>query len=359
LHVALQVCSGCKLVSYCSKLCQKEDWKKGHKESCCKPQAPENSLIEGAQKKADEQFKDTKKIENFDIKECANCGIQAKSLSMCSRCKITSYCCQACQLQHWGAVGGHKKFCAPLDQRLPGSAVRCDSNEGVKCAICQESLSTRSSSALPCSHMFHSDCVSELRQSDTSQTCPVCRSSIIEEKEAELLFQDALKCYHTLISQVGRDKATLDLFTIAQGQEMSEIYQAFLKAASLGHAEAKFYLGVIHKFGHGVKQSDTEAFYWCEKAAKQGDAVAQNKVGGMYLIGRGVKQSDTEAFRWYEKAAQQGYASAQYFLGVMYRDGLGIKRSVTESFCWFDKAAKQGNASAALEIISMRHEGRL
>ena len=171
--VALQVCSGCKLVSYCSKLCQKEDWRKCHKESCCKPQTPKNSLIEGA--KADELLKN-KKIESYDIKECANCGIQGKCLSMCSRCKLTSYCCQACQLQHWGAVGGHKKFCAPRDQRLPGAVVRSNTNEGVKCAICQEPLSVRSSSALPCSHMFHSDCVSDLRKSDISQSCPVCRS---------------------------------------------------------------------------------------------------------------------------------------------------------------------------------------
>ena len=35
--------------------------------------------------------------------------------------------------------------------------------------------------------MFHSDCVSELRKSDISQSCPVCRSSITEEKEGELL----------------------------------------------------------------------------------------------------------------------------------------------------------------------------
>jgi hypothetical protein len=89
-------------------------------------------MIEGA--KTDEQFKDKKKIESFDIKEGAYCGILEKSLSMCSRCKLTSYCCQDCQLQHWRAVGGHKMFCAPLDQRLPVAVIRSINNEGVRFA---------------------------------------------------------------------------------------------------------------------------------------------------------------------------------------------------------------------------------
>jgi hypothetical protein len=33
----LQVCSKCRSVKYCSKECQRGDWKKGHKTVCCKP----------------------------------------------------------------------------------------------------------------------------------------------------------------------------------------------------------------------------------------------------------------------------------------------------------------------------------
>lgn len=271
-HVALKVCSGCKLVSYCSKLCQKENWKKCHKDSCFKPQTPENLLNESSSTKANEELKNKKKIVSSKVKECANCGIHEKCMSMCSRCKLTSYCCQACQLQHWGAVGGHKKFCTPLDQRLPGAVVRSKSIEVEKCVICQEPLSVRASVNLPCSHMFHSNCVATLRKSDISQSCPVCRSSATKGTEVEKLFCDAHRRYVKLKYMVGPDKISRSFLTLEQGKEMIDICQLFHKAASLGHSQAQYYLGSIHELGHGVKQSDTEAFRWHEKAAQQGQA---------------------------------------------------------------------------------------
>ena len=172
--IALQVCSGCKQVSYCSKLCQKDDWKRNHKESCM------NSLkllVVDPKKSHHHESDRQKKSTNSGEKECANCGVQGTHLSICSRCKLTPYCCVACQLQHWSSIGGHKKFCISLYQRHTGIVLDSDIVGAVRCAICQESLLVRSSSVLKCSHAFHSDCLSNLRESDIAQTCPVCRLS--------------------------------------------------------------------------------------------------------------------------------------------------------------------------------------
>lgn len=34
--VHLTSCLGCEVVSYCSRICKEENWKKGHREECCK-----------------------------------------------------------------------------------------------------------------------------------------------------------------------------------------------------------------------------------------------------------------------------------------------------------------------------------
>ena len=34
--VRLTLCTGCEVVSYCSRFCKTENWKKGHREECCK-----------------------------------------------------------------------------------------------------------------------------------------------------------------------------------------------------------------------------------------------------------------------------------------------------------------------------------
>ena len=111
VDVDIKQCSGCKKVAYCSKICHKYDWRKSHKESCLKFNLQISILEKSVEKKQPSSVSE----------ECANCGVQAALLAICSRCKITRYCCQACQRQDWIAVGGHKKFCIPTTERLPGA----------------------------------------------------------------------------------------------------------------------------------------------------------------------------------------------------------------------------------------------
>ena len=195
--VDLKQCSGCKEVAYCSKICQKDDWRKSHKESCIKFIPQVSILKESVEKKQPSSVSE----------ECANCGVQAALLASCSRCKITRYCCQACQRQDWIAVGGHKKFCIPTTERLPGALGDSNLIDGIKCMICQELLSVRSQSTLAYSHVFHSDCLADLQESVNAQKrCPVCRSTLDiksakeSTKETELptdLFAEARNAYHS------------------------------------------------------------------------------------------------------------------------------------------------------------------
>jgi hypothetical protein len=56
----------------------------------------------------------------------------------------------------------------------------------VVCAICLEPIQPSSSCTFPCSHSFHSRCVSNLRSQSTSQVCPLCRTDLPPTSSGEL-----------------------------------------------------------------------------------------------------------------------------------------------------------------------------
>ena len=63
--VALQMCSRCKSVSYCSTHCQKKDWIK-HK-SCC--------LVSSSQERKVKQYKPCKTLSHFICSVMQKCGM--------------------------------------------------------------------------------------------------------------------------------------------------------------------------------------------------------------------------------------------------------------------------------------------
>lgn len=118
--------------------------------------------------------------------ECANCSApegHGAALKKCSKCRLVSYCGQACQIQHW-KDGGHKRFClTPLERALPTpSNQKVDDTvrkrKSRECAICSEDLIASASFALPCGHSFHAQCLTSLRKFGVSQTCPLCRAPL-------------------------------------------------------------------------------------------------------------------------------------------------------------------------------------
>ena len=343
---AIQACSGCKLVCYCSKECQKDDWKKCHKFFCTK-----QGIEDVPKASAEQEATNQKKTTNSGEKECANCRVQGNNLkiSMCSRCQLTSYCSKSCQLQHWSAVGGHKKFCVSASVKLPVPIIIASppsSENEFKCAVCQDKLLAQSSSILACSHIFHSDCLTTLRESNITQLCPICRSPLSEGKDIESVYNDAAARLKVLAELVGKDGLSWALLTSKQRKEMGEIHQLLLIAANLGHADAQVGLGLFYAKSYVGNRSYSDAFHWYEKAANQGNAAAQANMGLMYHLGQVVKQCDIKACHWMEKAANQDNFSAQFFMATMCDLGRGVKQSSKKAFRWFEKAAQQGDATA-------------
>ena len=70
--------------------------------------------------------------------------------------------------------------------------------------------------------------------------------------------------------------------------------------------EAMNELALCYELGCGVEQSDEKALDWYMKAASLGHATAKYSVGEAFEEARGVPQSDEEACIWYYKAALDG-----------------------------------------------------
>lgn len=163
-----------------------------------------------------------------------------------------------------------------------------------------------------------------------------------------------------------------------------ESFNATLKKAEQGDAEAQFQLGNKYRKGEGVRKSYKEAAKWFRKAAEQGHAKAQNNLGNRYRYGQGVRQDYEEAAKWYRKAAAQGNAKAKKNLGNMYY-GLGNgnyhiadnydtdppgstgieimnraikkKEAYVKASKWYLKAANEGHAGAQRKLGMMYSKG--
>ena len=266
------------------------------------------------------------------IRDCANCGAPEGSIpgikkhSACSKCQITFYCSTKCQKQHW-KEGGHKQNCVAVEDRRKtggalggggGSRSGAAAAEVDECIICLEPLSQSPSQRLPCTHVYHRDCVEKLRSFGISQACPMCRAEL--PPGPEKVHEDAISRFLVLNQRYGQGdrKPWRKVSNDRDRRELAEVMQMVHEAAEQGLKEAQSNLGVMYEKGQGVDQSHAMAVKWYRKAAEQGQADAQCNLGVMYEYGQGVDQSHATAAKWYRKAAEQGDAQAQCNLGAMY-----------------------------------------
>ena len=62
----------------------------------------------------------------------------------------------------------------------------------------------------------------------------------------------------------------------------------FRTLATVGNAEARYYLGIMQKDGLGMPQDKGRALGWLKKSARQGHALSNYQVGKMLLDGDGI-----------------------------------------------------------------------
>jgi len=349
--------------------------------------------------------------------DCAWCGAKEGSIPgilkhhQCARCKLTFYCSKNCQRRHW-REGGHKQNCvAPADRRASAAldaarivekaksehghsqSVKASAaggkgttaggddikqNKGEKkrqaagdnkaaadaddendeCAMCLESLASAKVLKLPCSHVYHAQCVGKLREFGIKQVCPLCRADL--PPGPEQLFDDATRRYMVLYRRYnqGTVDASWRIRSVEDRGYAGKMVHMLEEAADQGHAEAQYILGLLYSKGQGVAQDYAAAMKWYRMPADPGDVPAQYHLGHWYRNGQGVAQDYSAAMKWYRMAADQGDAQAQYNLGEMYYEGHGVAQDYSAAMKWYRMAADQGHAGAQGSLGVMYYGGK-
>ena len=307
-----------------------------------------------------------KKLSVPDGRVCSNCSAlegseNAPKLSACARCGLVLYCSRDCQRAHWKA--SHKQLCVAKADRVPHHRNPLESHRDAssdiiaKCTICLDTMSEESPTCtLPCSHVFHSKCVAELRKLGVHQACPLCRTPL--PVGPEKLSEEAARRYVVVNRMVERGHASWSTLTGLARRELDAVVNGWRAAADQEFPLAQNNLGTLYYQGRGVAQSNVEAARWFKKSSNHGFAEAQCNLGDLFHRGRGVSQSDKEAARWYKKAADQGLARAQCNMGTLFEKGSGVAQSDVEAFRWYKKAADQGFAQAQCFLGAHYEKGR-
>ncbi len=115
------------------------------------------------------------------------------------------------------------------------------------------------------------------------------------------------------------------LYYHGQGVPEDEVMAVFWwkKSAAHGNPDAMFQLAGAYLFGSQagkfVSDPDREAAIWYFQAASAGHAEAQYHLGLLFLAGKGVIENRREAARWFRKAAERDHVEARKALASMER----------------------------------------
>jgi TPR repeat protein len=285
-----------------------------------------------------------------------------------------------------------------------------EEEEEEECAICLEELSMLHQTTLHCGHMFHTECLEDLKVRGTdpnrpehaTSSCPLCRAPIPNAASSLTVGQQASERYARLMrSTSGRRSRGWEGLTAVERDEMGQVVQLWRQGAfSNGDPSCHYCLGVCSHDGFGAPRDESDAVRHWREATKKGHAKSQYRLGIMYLEGRGgcpqsyggaerlfalaaaqghaaaqlslsqlylsgrvdvSHQSAYEADRLYHRSAGEGMdiiraeaadgnVAAQYDLGCFFRDGRDVPQSWSSASDWFRKAALAGHSGAQYEL---------
>lgn len=143
----------------------------------------------------------------------------------------------------------------------------------------------------------------------------------------------------------------------AEAGRNDEAYQAAIRAAELGSAQAMATVGLSYQFGIGVVQSYREAADWYLRAAEAGSSDGMLQLGYLYDQGLGVAFDLEESGRWFSRAAEAGNAAAITAIAYRHEYGRGVEADPVEARYWYERAALRGDAYAMQALAGMYERG--
>ena len=327
-------CSRCEDAWYCSRECQKADWKE-HKKNCARPGLRHRPPVQM------DLHIDMEPSTLADIKRGAQ---QGKASSQ----YLLSY------LYFQGATG------VPKDEKKGLDLLQEASDQGHMNS--QFSLAEH----YRLGHVVTKDMrrALELYHTAAGQGCSEANFTLGNYYKNGMhgISADASKAvvFYQKAVDAGPRGQNLNGVVDSEGKGAtdSKDLQIFQRTTESTHARALFNLATCYAQGEGVARDLQKAAPLYLAAARKGHAGAQNSVGTFYLGGLGGLQRDTaEGLRWLEKAVGQGDSGAQYHLGQILLNGTAAGE-VARGAAIMEKAAKQGDHVAQLLVAQCYYEGK-
>lgn len=149
-----------------------------------------------------------------------------------------------------------------------------------------------------------------------------------------------------------------DAYTAYQAGDFTAAHDIWLHHAARGNPTAQFFVGELHRMGHGMPQDFGEAAMWYRLAAEQGLGPALTKLGEMHSLGLGVPQDHFEAARLFRLAIEQSHSGGYAGLGGLYFSGRGVPQNFAEALRLNRIAAQLGDSSGHVNLGLMYMLGR-
>merc|ERR1740139_639789 len=196
-----------------------------------------------------------------------------------------------------------------------------------QCCICFESLGTDGvgGQRLPCGHVMHEVCVTELRLRRDCGRCPLCRQS-----------HTALASVRVLMARAAVHRSRNEFRAAAN------IYAEVLDVEPT-NATALLELGLCYYHGDGVPQDINRGSELVEEAYHRG-----RKADAAFSLGYICKDKGDiqRAMALYEEARRGGVVSATFNLGHCYKK----EGDIPQAILLYEEARRDGHAKAAFNL---------
>lgn len=139
---------------------------------------------------------------------------------------------------------------------------------------------------------------------------------------------------------------------------VQKVVSSLTELSDAGHIEAAYFLGKIYKLGDLGAPADFElSFQAFQKAARLGHPGAQFELARFYSQGKGCEKDFVKAAEFYLLAAEAGDVNGQFHIAMSYQQGFGVEKNLGEALKWYEAAAKQGDSVAAFQLAELYRAG--
>lgn len=317
---------------YCSKACQKTDWKEhGHKKACKTLRAEREALTRGAPPPESPADRDEAGDEPLVFY-----GPEPRSYADDVRDRIRA--------DHDAAQARREAEPEPEGPR----DVWCDAS---RCPVCLEDWHVNIKPTLMscCLKRVCTPCMRKHHVDNREDRCPLCRTpNCKDDAEQVARLQRGVDLGNAMaMVQLAQAKSGGHLGLTASKKSTAEAVELLKRATELGSGLAAFCLTALMKCD--VQQYE----HYLLIAAQRGCAEAQFAAAGLYHHGTLVAKDEEAEFKWMKAAADQGHVGGCYQFGQMLAEGRGCSGKYDSEQERLEEATRYfGVATRSLEAMA-------